>query len=1286
MTDRLLGTATGPPSTSREAQNTEFIVDIPLAVLRTRFLGPEEAEETESTVSHLGELDDSNFQDGSSRDILLGSHNGDSIVEDCIVGDPANEREHPNSEHDDSTTAPEFSMNQEGYVTIDIDSNTETQRIEWEVPMGDIPHDSYELVLGISSKNLNLKAVDSIAFDYVYGIPQRLSHPSEVIPSLTLETLFATPTVLGHDSSVIAQGEEASNGCSATGMSGESTAAQSDDNSATVQTGAGDSHNAVGGDGSDNLHSVEVLTILRWKLHNPITVDSELAGTIRVIMTIESWKGVPLDPGVIGLHFLELHHDSITVYRDGNGIYAALLMYSTLGQRLELYRIDQDRHCSLLTAFWTLSTSETTDYDISVSWDGSQIVEHLRRERLVLLSRDRGYVSTWSYKKETPIAAMDIPSTASDNPYIVACLSECGSLFVMATRRHIDVYLTETWTRLGSWYLPVAEQMDISDVYFTGESEYITVNTSSNPAPVIHPQGYVVDIVTMTTMNRIHCRNLHPHSLYALDSVDRSAPILLYQTLTTLGAIPYVDREVRSFTKAATLCTDVCTSALFSQPLSPPIFEAEVVERTAGPWDRQMTRRFISITARILTDVAVEVMSVPLPKGSELLSLKWTLVDNHYFLVVAMSSLVVVWKIPATLDGEYELLLVKETTTDADWRICLHHQLHRHDRVTSIITATNLLDPRIHNLTGFQGGIVQLSRIFKDADNKSKRGIIRHVGRHINHDLDSKDNPATVLTRLCTSWSPEYHEHLLAFIHALFGSASFRWIPTTGMDRETNPISILLGNLDSDVMVMDIVEVMVSFNVRQAKADSDLRFLYPMFVVMTAALQFSAIDSDLLSRVLRSFAYFPARDYHFVADHHTLIKSKYHLRQRNEDLKQHNLILKLSNANLGNPAIAALVQSKWTDFGEMLCYIKVIFYSYIANVYLFAIGREHWDEYSFYTFIKITSLIMSWLFALDSVRDLVVMSTLKMTSHENPHRRDCNDYFAGKHVDSRLEPSSVYLVFQQTFYFSAAVGGFLSVLRRAFRSIKVLLAIFAYIIVAFSLVFFYLQYEICVGETCPKDAEDPSITILTTMSSTYFMTAGMYGLVEEKIKDGAWVLHCVMVCFLFVVTVMLNILFGMVTHAFENDDRISELEWVENRMLFVARAENTLAGILFSRVPRLTDMVYYTASPQDVRKYRLETQRLTKEAADAALPLEDKVQVDATVAGEPIEHVTTTAQHSVQQQALVDRLKEDMKAEFKEELREQLEEQKRQSDEQIVQLQAQLSEILTVLRAGSRGG
>jgi hypothetical protein len=124
------------------------------------------------------------------------------------------------------------------------------------------------------------------------------------------------------------------------------------------------------------------------------------------------------------------------------------------------------------------------------------------------------------------------------------------------------------------------------------------------------------------------------------------------------------------------------------------------------------------------------------------------------------------------------------------------------------------------------------------------------------------------------------------------------------------------------------------------------------------------------------------------------------------------------------------------------------------------------------------------------------------------------------------------------------------------------------------------------------------------------------------------------------------------------------------------------------------ETIYYTATFREVRDYRLESQRLAKEAAAAALlpPLEANLKSNGTVVmSKPITNAVTTEQQTLQQQQQqpwVDRLKEDMMAEFKK----QLEAQKKQSNEQIQQLQVQLSdqmqaqlkEIMAALRTGSR--
>lgn len=47
--------------------------------------------------------------------------------------------------------------------------------LSWQPPQG-----SFELVLGISSQDLDLNSIDSITVDYVYGTNQALRRPSEV--------------------------------------------------------------------------------------------------------------------------------------------------------------------------------------------------------------------------------------------------------------------------------------------------------------------------------------------------------------------------------------------------------------------------------------------------------------------------------------------------------------------------------------------------------------------------------------------------------------------------------------------------------------------------------------------------------------------------------------------------------------------------------------------------------------------------------------------------------------------------------------------------------------------------------------------------------------------------------------------------------------------------------------------------------------------------------------------------------------------------------------------------
>ncbi|KAG0372019.1 hypothetical protein BGX24_000852 [Mortierella sp. AD032] len=994
MADRPLGSAAHGPSSSsesRENRETDFIVDMSLGHpvnVHDMCVPAVDAQESEAAISSDLEATLAKMRRWYFKDKDM-SYFKDKEME---TGSPS--------------PTQQLELVDEGQEPVSINVITETlsQCIEWHLSARDIPQGSYDLVIGISSRNLDLNAVDSISFDIVDGINQSSDRPNVMIPSATLKNLFATPST-GHNNDAIAST-----------IDDASTTAATNAQLTPIQGGLSGSNSSV------------INQLLRLRLHDKIVVvpstndSASSAEAMRVLMTIETWKGVSSNPGGIGLHFLELHSNSSKVYRNdpsykkhhpfawlidvnagahkndskeiisysfsGDGAYVAVLIHSSEGQDLELYRINQDIINSPLVCSWVLSPSKDIDFDISVSWNASQIVvldlttqqlstvynrdpgykhdskptpsgssegeysvrrlhskiencrvkgtfyastnladilkdeifvafdgatltmykifggwqlyntmsvggqkhnltdlldqypnwkEHLRGGRLVLPNDVRGYISTWFlWKVRNNVTAMDIPTVASDNHYIATSLSAHGALFAMATKSTVDVYLAETWTRLGSWSLPSdgEKQTVIVSVDFMSGYGRLLVSTSSDSEPANHSYGYIVDIETMTKVDRIDCRNLRHYSRATLDTTNHSASMLLQQSKATLGAIQHTDRLVRSFSRVATKCTDRCTSNDAFQPPSSSELQAEVVMRAFGPPDRRETIPLIAVTTRNTKTGLSKKLTLSRPNDSRLVGMNRSSAHGHSYLVVVLTGLVLVWRSLALPDSVRDLIFAIGTTDDAEWTVCQHHQLHRRGKAGEISTRS-LLDPRIHNPQAFLSGIARLVEIFKDADETSKRSIIRYVERHMNQCLDPDNDSATILVYLCASWTVETHEHLLVFIRALLKSPSFRWIPAPAMNPANNPISILVGHLESNLMAMDIVEIVIAYCIHQAKVDSDLRFLNPVFISLRAAFKQRDIDSGLLTRVMRSFAYFPARDYHFVMDHYTIARSFY---------------------------------------------------------------------------------------------------------------------------------------------------------------------------------------------------------------------------------------------------------------------------------------------------------------------------------------------------------------------------------------------------------------------------
>ncbi|KAF9086044.1 hypothetical protein BGX29_001644 [Mortierella sp. GBA35] len=126
---------------------------------------------------------------------------------------------------------------------------------------------------------------------------------------------------------------------------------------------------------------------------------------------------------------------------------------------------------------------------------------------------------------------------------------------------------------------------------------------------------------------------------------------------------------------------------------------------------------------------------------------------------------------------------------------------------------------------------------------------------------------------------------------------------------------------------------------------------------------------------------------------------------------------------------------------------------------------------------------------------------------------------------------------------------------------------------------------------------------------TYFMMGGRYDQVSKGFSSNNFGFHALMiVSFFFTVILMLNVLIALINHAFDDGDKTWELEWLQNRMRYVERAENLICDTPGFRAAHnfFPETIYYTATPLQVRDYRNKTRKI----------IEEKAAVDSTIAAD----------------------------------------------------------------------
>ncbi|KAF9091591.1 hypothetical protein BGX23_005029, partial [Mortierella sp. AD031] len=376
------------------------------------------------------------------------------------------------------------------------------------------------------------------------------------------------------------------------------------------------------------------------------------------------------------------------------------------------------------------------DFDASVKQD---LLHLLRGRFLVLKDPDATYVSTWDIEQGSRISSFTQLTTNQISAVNkISTMSTDGRLIAIPGQRHVDVFLTATWTLVGIYVFQDFGPTDrIGNVRFIRNDTHIIVSTASEGFRFYrNNRGFVLNIETMSVVERYISEG---SSSFWLTTDHPTNPEVFYVRDPQISLLNLEDRIVQSPFKMRERCDYSCFSLASpeAQGTTETISSSGLVFKKGFSTSSVVTngrREFLSsitITISEKNGSPPRTMSIPLPKAMELN--RSTIVSNSSHMVVAFNNMVMVWSIPTFPQGELRLQLVHTGDSDVIWKLCPHGQLYGiRTGHNNTIVEVYLDDPLRNSQSQFLGGIRYLVEVFESAGDVMKQDIIQYVGKYIN--------------------------------------------------------------------------------------------------------------------------------------------------------------------------------------------------------------------------------------------------------------------------------------------------------------------------------------------------------------------------------------------------------------------------------------------------------------------------------------------------------------------------------------------------------------------------
>ncbi|KAG0327967.1 hypothetical protein BGZ99_006466, partial [Dissophora globulifera] len=327
---------------------------------------------------------------------------------------------------------------------------------------------------------------------------------------------------------------------------------------------------------------------------------------------------------------------------------------------------------------------------------------------------------------------------------------------------------------------------------------------------------------------------------------------------------------------------------------------------------------------------------------------------------------------------------------------------------------------------------------------------------------------------------------------------------------------------------------------------------------------------------------------------------------------QHIQTHKFKQEFFDNPAIAGLLEYKWNTFANYYwktrLFFQCIYYLLVLAVTLLQIYDPSNKGTGVFGAIVAYASVFLWLEFIECMKsppeylrspynyvDLVVYLLPLAASVVQLWESDTIYGVANE----RLFSFSILVIYLHILFELRAIQSvctIVTIILSITRKIRVFFIIFAASIFAFTHAFLHLLWAGSIEsrqQLLNEQNNDTSSLVYPqnfgkALSATYFFMGGRYDPIASMFTSGDGAFHMMMVIyFFFTVILMLNVLIALINAAYTAADESWRPVWLENRLYYVANAENMTFQIPGFRGTHdwFPSEIYYTATAKTVKEF-----------------------------------------------------------------------------------------------------